>query len=151
MADSKFLLTLTLTKQGKVKGSSTGKEGHLDWSKGLECHGFNFVSVAQIDPNSGAPTGKRRHNPITIRREVDAASPLLLQALCTNEGFKTAILEFVRPSGKAAMYKIIELSNGGILKITPAWAGGKKCEDVTLSYEGIVVNGVPDGIVVDFH
>jgi hypothetical protein len=62
---SKFLLTMKLTKQGHVKGSSTKKEGDLDFSKGMECHGFNYEVVTQFDAGSGQPVGKRQHGPIT--------------------------------------------------------------------------------------
>ncbi len=33
------------------------------------------TNSAQADPNSGASVGRRRHDPITIRKEIDAASP----------------------------------------------------------------------------
>jgi hypothetical protein len=85
MAD-KFLLTMTLTKQGHVIGSSTKKEGDLDFSKGMMCHAFTYEVTAQFDAGSGSVVGKRQHSPITtgprrhhkpitIRREFDAASP----------------------------------------------------------------------------
>ena len=147
---AKFLMTMKLTKQGDLKGSSTKKEGDLDYSKGMECHGFNHAVVTPIDPNSGALSGKRRHNPITIRKEVDAASPKLFQALVTNEVFKTAKLQFskVGPNGKPAAALTIELTNGRIIDIKPAaGSGGKGCEDVTLAFDGQSVNGIPDGII----
>jgi type VI secretion system secreted protein Hcp len=116
MAGAKFLMTMTLTTQGAVIGSSIKKEGDLDYSKGMECHGFNYEVVTQIDPNTGQPVGRRRHNPITIRREVDAASPKLLQALVTNEVYKTAKLSFNRigPDGKPVVAHTVELTNGTI-------------------------------------
>src|SRR5579863_4709403 len=41
--DSKvFLMTLDLKTQGKIKGSSTKNKGNLDFSAGIECHGFQF-------------------------------------------------------------------------------------------------------------
>jgi len=116
MAGSKFLMTMTLTKQGAVKGTSTKKEGDLDYSTGMECHGFNYEALTQIDPATGQPIGRRRHNPITIRREVDAASPKLLQALVTNEVFSAAKVSFNRvgPDGKPYVAHTIELVNGTI-------------------------------------
>ena len=50
---AKFLLTLEGTKQGKIKGSNTNKEGDLDFSKGLQCHAFIYGAVTPIDPNKG--------------------------------------------------------------------------------------------------
>ena len=152
MAGSNFLLTMKLVRQGTVIGSSKKKEGDLDYSKGMECHGFAYPVLTQIDPSSGPPTGKRKHSPIVIRREVDAASPKLLQALATNEGFKTATLSFNRigPDGKPVLARTIELTNGVIVHyaIRPAKdSGGKRYQDVTLAYEGLLVNGIPDGII----
>jgi type VI protein secretion system component Hcp len=57
----KFLLTMVLTKQGPVKGSSTKKEGGLDYSNGMECHGFNYPVATPVDSNPGKPVGKRQH------------------------------------------------------------------------------------------
>jgi type VI secretion system secreted protein Hcp len=116
MAGSKFLMTMKLTTQGDVKGSSTKKEGTLDMATGMECHGFDYKVETQIDPNSGAPIGRRRHHPITVRREVDAASPKLIQGLVTNEVFTAAKLSFNRvgPDGKPYVAHTIELVNGVI-------------------------------------
>src|ERR1700733_8496032 len=114
MAGAKFLMTMTLTTQGAVIGSSIKKKGDLDFSKGMECHGFNYEVVTQIDPNTGQPVGRRRHNPITIRREGDAASPKLLQARVTNEAYKPPKLSFTRigPAGKPVVAHTVELTNG---------------------------------------
>jgi type VI secretion system secreted protein Hcp len=150
MADSKFLLTMTGTKQGKIKGSSTKKEGDLDYSTGMECHGYSYSVITQFDPQSGASSGSRKHQPITITREVDSASPSLYQALCANEVFKIVKLEFRKPGsgGKSIPIRTIELTNGGILDIRQApSAGGKRCEHVTLAYEGLLVNGTPHAVI----
>lgn len=116
MAGSKFLMTMKLTKQGDVKGSSTKKEGALDYSTGLECDGFDYEVLTQIDPNTGAPVGRRRHKEIAIRREVDAASPKLLQALVTNEVYTAAKISFnrIKPDGTSFVAHTIELVNGTV-------------------------------------
>jgi type VI secretion system secreted protein Hcp len=140
----KFLLTVKLKTQGSIIGSSTRKEGALDFSKGMECHGFKYGVAAQYDVGSGALTGRRRHTPITIVREVDSASPLLWQALCTNETFTTATLSFNRPSpdGKPALFHTIELTNAAIIgiKLTTD-SSGKKCHNVALAYDALLGDG----------
>ena len=173
----KFLLTMVLTKQGAVKGSSTRKEGSLDYSHGMECFGFNYPVTTPVDSNPGEPIGKRQHgsgsldysnsvlghgfdygvttpldsNPgkpvrkrqhgtIVIRKEIDAASPKLLQALWTNETFRTATLQFnkIGSDGKPSVYHTIELTNGAICGIKAAPGdGGKPCEDVLLRYQNL--------------
>ena len=116
MAGAKFLLTIKFTTQGDGIGSSVRKEGQLDYSKGLECHGFEYAALTQIDPNSGQPIGRRKHHPVKIRREIDAASPALHQALCTNEVFTKATLSFNRigADGKPAIAHTVELLNGTV-------------------------------------
>ncbi len=150
MAGSKFLLTMNLTKQGQVRGSSTGKEGDLDFSKGMECHGFNYEAIAQFDAGSGQLVGRRRHSPITITREVDAASPKLLQALVTNEVFKAATLSFnaVDPGGKRNVVRKIELANGAVVAVRPAGSyDGRNREAVTLTYQDIAVDGLRNSFI----
>jgi type VI secretion system secreted protein Hcp len=120
---------------------------------GIECHGFDYDVLAPRDAASGLPSGKRTHSPITIVREVDSASPLLWQALCTNEVFLNATLSFVKPtpSGKPPVAHTIELTNGTISKVNQynpgKIGGGKKWEKVTLIYEGLTVDGLKDGII----
>ncbi len=173
----KFLLTMQLTKQGSVKGSSTKKEGDLNFKDGMECHGFHYPVETQVNSNSGRPVGKRQHgggdinyshgmvghgfdygvttpidsNPgkpirklqrgmIIIRKEVDAASPKLLQALSTNETFRNATLQFNKtsPDGKPVVYHTIELTNGTVCGYrTFMGDSGKQCEDVILRYENL--------------
>jgi type VI secretion system secreted protein Hcp len=141
---NKFLLSLQLKTQGKIKGSITKHKGTSDDSDGIECHGFNYEVISPRDAASGLPSGKRTHKPIVIVREVDEPSPLLWQALCTNEGFQSATLSFFRPSagGKETVYYTVTLTNGTISKIeyAPPFKG-KKRQAITFQYEELAVNG----------
>ncbi len=140
-----FLLTMELTKHGHVRGSSTKREGGLDYSKGVMCHSFSQSLASPVDSSSGSVTGKRTHRPITVTKDVDAASPILFQALCTNEGFTKVRFHFTSdPDGQPCPGRTIELSVGRILSIRPVThPTGKKGEQVTLTYEGLLVNGIP--------
>jgi type VI secretion system secreted protein Hcp len=152
-----FLLAVKGEKQGTIKSSikSSGKSKHGDWGggEGIECYGFNYEPLSSFDSASGLPTGKRTHSPITIIREVDAASPLLMQALVTNEAIQTATFSFARPSpgGNNFGVQTIELTNGLVAKVVPyhgaGLGAGKRWQKVTLTYESIKVNGVPNGII----
>jgi type VI secretion system secreted protein Hcp len=143
---AKFLLELEFKTQGKITGSSTKNKGSLDYSDGLECHSFNYAVISPRDAASGLPSGKRTHKPIVITREVDEASPLLWQALCTNEAFQLAKLSFVEPSGgggKETIHQTVTLTNGTISKIEYAPPLlGKKRQAITFSYQELAVNGV---------
>ena len=153
MASGKFLLTMTGTKQGKIKGSNTKKEGDLDFSQGVECHSFSYSVTVPYDSRSGHSSGQRSHKPLTITREVDSASPKLLQALCTNETFKSVALTFGKTGsgGKSLPFRTIELINGVIVDIRQAqgttW---KRSELVTLAYESLLVTGIPHSAIPHF-
>jgi type VI secretion system secreted protein Hcp len=109
----KFLFMAKGKTQGDFAGGSTKKEGDLDFSKGMECHGYVQEVISQTDPNSGLTVGRRRHHPLVITKEVDAASPKLFQALVTNEVLTSCKISFNKAdlSGKQAVYYTIELVN----------------------------------------
>ncbi len=114
---------------------------------------FEFERLLPYDFGSGQATGRRQHSPVTIVKEVDEASPLLWQALCTNESFQSASLQFVQPNsnGKETVYYTIELTNSAIVGYR-TWHGskGKKREIVTLVFDDLEVNGVRNGIIPYF-
>jgi type VI protein secretion system component Hcp len=97
-AAQKFLVATVGTKQGSIKGTSKvkGHEGWLD-IENVEVNGLSFAVENEValrrDAASGLPSGKRQHGTVTIVREVDEASPLLWQALVTNEVFKSITVE----------------------------------------------------------
>jgi type VI secretion system secreted protein Hcp len=134
-------MTFEATTQGALMGSST-KGKH----KGsIEIQDFSFGLESPLDSQSGQATGRRQHKPVVIVREVDAASPLLFQALCSNETFTSATLSFARPdaSGKSSPIRKIELTNGKIVSITHApSSGGKRRERIFFDYEQVLVNGL---------
>jgi prepilin-type processing-associated H-X9-DG protein len=51
----------------------------------LECFLTQYSIVSPRDSASGLPTGKRQHKPMVITKEWDKATPLLMQALVSNE------------------------------------------------------------------
>jgi type VI secretion system secreted protein Hcp len=142
-------MTVKFKTQGHLKGSSTSKNGDLDFSKGLECHGYKFDMTTQYDAASGLPSGKRMHKPIVIVREIDKASPLLFHAMASDDTFQVATLYFNKPGPgeKPSNVRTIELTNGAIVDIIqlPQTTGKNKSQAITLVYEAIKVNGVPGG------
>jgi type VI secretion system secreted protein Hcp len=113
-----FLLTMKLKTQGDVIGDSAAKHGALDFSKGMMCHAYSYEVASQYDAGSAQLVGRRVHKCVTVIREVDAASPLLFAALCSNETFTQAKLSFVRPdnAGKLALYNSILLETGAVVR-----------------------------------
>lgn len=107
-----FYITIEGTKQGKFKGESE-RENHK-----AKLAGFFFQSniSSPRDPGTGQASGKRRHDPVVIRKKVGAATPQIAQALCTNEVLKSVLFEFVRTTkdGKEEVQYTVTLKNATI-------------------------------------
>ena len=77
-------------------------------------------ALFQVKTQHDAGGGKRQHSPITIVREVDSASPLLWQGLCTNEALRAVDISLVqRPSSGSGEVVVerITLTNAVISKV----------------------------------
>jgi type VI secretion system secreted protein Hcp len=71
--------------QGAFTADSVGnvyQEGHEDE---IFCQALDYHVTIPRDPQSGAPTGQRIHQPATLVKYVDKASPLLLGAVTSGE------------------------------------------------------------------
>ncbi len=79
-------------QQGDIKGSATvkGREGRIVVI--ACCHDIDSAR----DPESGLTTGKRRHGPLVITKELDRSSVPLRQALVANETLTVWELQFWR-------------------------------------------------------
>jgi len=126
-----FYVATEGTKQGQFKGGSPRK----GWEDASEVFGFDYKVEAPLDANQGMASGKRQHSPITVRKEVDSASPKLLQALCTNEAFKEVHIHY----WCGRQRHILKLTNATISSIKPVAIPGVQgpCEQVELSPEKI--------------
>ena len=98
-ADNKTYVSFKGSRQGQFKGASNSKGGRE--SEGwFEIKSFSFGVETPYDPTkTTAPTAKRQHNPITVRKEVDASSPLLLEALNTHESLEI-VIQTLDPNNK---------------------------------------------------
>jgi type VI secretion system secreted protein Hcp len=108
-------LKLKGQKTGDIRGSVTqkGREGSI------LVHASDHLIVSPRDSASGLPTGKRQHQPFVITKEVDKSTPLLYQALVTNENITQFRLDFWRPSptGAEVQFYTIELVNASIASV----------------------------------
>lgn len=135
-------------KSGQVKGSVTqkGREGTM------MIVGFHHEIISPRDPASGLPTGARMHKPIVLLKEIDKASPVLYNILCTNENIKEAEIQFWTPQLKAAtgvgsevQHYTIKLTNANIASIKEFSENNKVpgnmpmplLEEVALTYQKI--------------
>ena len=136
-------LTIVAERQGPICGSVTqkGREGKI------LVFAASHEIVSPRDPASGRPTGKRVHKPFVCSKETDRASPLLYQALCTNENIREAKIEFwaSTPMGLEKQHYTVLLVNATISSITfkmanvrsPKLARLPEYEEVSFTYQRI--------------
>jgi len=148
-------MTLEGQKQGKIEGSCDvrGREGTI------LVQGFKHEVCIPRDPQTGLPTGKRVHNPLTIVKLFDKASPKLYRALTSGEHMKTVELKLYRidPSGKEEHYFTTKLEDAIVVSIRP-WMSNSLAEntdryfhmeEVSFTYRKVIWTWVPDGIEAD--
>jgi len=106
--------------------------------------------------NRGVSSGRRLHRPLTVTKEIDKASPMILQALCTGERLSEVCLEYYRIDevGTEELYYTVMLSNALVSKVKP-WVpnsldatktGFRHMEDISFIYEKIRWTWELDGI-----
>ncbi|HUH41412.1 MAG TPA: Hcp family type VI secretion system effector [Castellaniella sp.] len=144
--------TLTGQTQGKIDGSCT-IQGHEDT---ILVQGVDHTIEIPKSIQTGLPTGKRIHGPLTITKEIDKASPKLFQALTSGEQLTDAKLEYYRisPQGKEELYYTVEIKNAIITSmhkfvpmcLDPANKSMGHMEAVSFTYETIIETFTPDGI-----
>lgn len=148
-------LRLKGTTQGDIKGSVT-QRGREDT---IMVIAYSHEVVSPRDSASGLPTGKRQHKPLVITKEIDKSTPLLFNALVTNEQITDWKLEFWQPSasGKEQQHYKIELVNASIAGIRsemlnnkyPENMQHKEREHVEFCYQKIIWTWVDGGITAE--
>jgi type VI secretion system secreted protein Hcp len=109
--------------------------------------------VSPRDPQSGLPTGQRLHKPFVFTKELDKATPLLYNIICTNENITSAIFKFWSPqksiatqgTGSEFQHYTVELTNANIASYDfrmanirhPDLVKFAEYEEVALTYQKI--------------
>ena len=139
-------MTATGETQGNIQGGVTqaGREGSMAITE------YGHAVSAPVDSASGLPSGKRQHRPIRVTKEIDKATPLLMNVLTNNETLTSVTLRFWRPnqSGSEQQYYTVELVNAHIVnisqsnqhKLPPGWEAvpAPALETLTLTYQKII-------------
>jgi type VI secretion system secreted protein Hcp len=123
-------VTLSTLKQGSVKNAGKSQTT-------FSITGFQFGLQTPVGSSTGSASGKRQHGTVTITKEVDSASPLLLKALFDNEALKT--VKIVIAHGGGGKSETIELTNVFVAAVgrPPTGAGESQTETLTLDYEKV--------------
>lgn len=145
-------LTLKGVSQGKIEGSNkvSGHEGKI------LVQAVDHTIEIPKSPQTGLPTGKRVHCPMTLTKQIDKSSPKLFQALTTGEQMEEVTLEYYRisPKGREEKYYTVKLANA-ILTNIRAWMPNcledrhsqmEHMEDISFTYEKITWTYDSDGI-----
>jgi type VI secretion system secreted protein Hcp len=123
-------MTINGAKQGQLKGEGMSER-------------IAVTSVSHdVRMATGAAAGRRQHGEITIRREVDSASPKLMQAMNTHELLNDVAIVFSASGaggGKAA--QTIRLKDA---MITSVRVSGRT-ETITMEYGTVFVTWTDGG------
>lgn len=133
-------ISLTGQNQGAIAGSCTaaGKEGTS------VVLGYEHDVHIPLDPQSGQPMGLRVHQPLSIVKLMDKASPKLYQALVTGERLEVELKWYrIDPTGGEEHYFTTKLENAIVVAIKPSLL---HMEDVSFTYRKIIWTWEPDGI-----
>ena len=100
-------LTIKGQKQGIFTGSVTqkGREGKI------AVIGVEHDIMSPRNAATGLPTGKRMHKPFVVTIELDKATPLIYNALSTNENLPEVTLEFWTPQNKGVVGVGVEVQH----------------------------------------
>lgn len=131
MAAMDAYMTIQGAKHGKIMGGDAKTAGT---EQILLSDVVRSVSPAG-DAATGATSGKRQHGTVTIVKEVDKASPMLFQAMSSNEVFQVSI---VFPAGSAKTEKAAQKIDLGDAVITNVSKVGGS-ERITFTYQKIEV------------
>ena len=121
----------TMTVTGQKQGSFTASP--------MVLIGLSHEIVSPRDAASGLPTGKRQHKPLVITKQIDKATPLLLNALVTNENL-TQVLIGLRQGGQQV----------ATIKLTNASIAGRvqrgSTESISFTYQKIEWTWIDGGV-----
>jgi type VI secretion system secreted protein Hcp len=119
---------------------------------------YSHEIVSPHDPASGLPTGKRQHLPFRVVKLINRGSPLLVQALATNERLTTVRVDMWVPSASGKEVKLLnyELRNARLISVRPwmpnksdaATVGYPPAEEIAFVYESITITFEDGGISV---
>jgi type VI secretion system secreted protein Hcp len=148
-------MKLTGETQGEIRGSET-KQGHED---SITVNAVNHGVQIPTDKLSRLPSGKRKHEPLVVTKDIDKSTPLLMNALLNNENITKLELRFWQPgpAGQGRQFYTIELENARITDIrfemlnnrTPENLQQRELEHISFVYQKIVWTYEDGGITAE--
>lgn len=144
-----------VTIKGARQGVFKGRGSKPDHGR-IPITAFEWETLSPLDPTSGQPSGRRKHKPVVFRKEVDAASPQILEALVTNESLDSVLFEFasVSQDGKETVDYTITLTKSSVAafreSVYTGVLGGppvdpRRLDEVTLTFQKIEMSNRAGG------
>ena len=121
-----------------IDGEATD-DRHKGW---IDVLSVSWAMDKRVSPGSGLATGKRQHKPLTITKEIDKATPLLMQ-VCSNGKPSNVEIELTRrsPTGGEETYLKITMQDVIVSSYSMGVDGGAQegpgGEVVSLTYSKI--------------
>jgi type VI secretion system Hcp family effector len=131
---AEFFLKVTGVVQGKFKGENAAGQ--------IPLIGYNFQVNTPTDASTGQPTGRRRYEPITVTKNLDLASPQLLQALVNNETLSTVTIQAYNTTkdGKISAAYSITLGNAVVVGLNQSPdSRDVQTEQISFTFQTITV------------
>ncbi|KAH8796283.1 hypothetical protein BGZ57DRAFT_998045 [Hyaloscypha finlandica] len=143
-ATPKYYLSLKGKKQGQLYHNNATSLTNV-----VQILGFNFSASAPRDIASGLPTGKSTFTPVSLYKEMDTSSPLLMQALTTNEIFQATITA-VDPAtnGNLATTFAWKLTNGGLTSVSYGAGSTQMVESIAMVFQKLEIDATAGGSTV---
>lgn len=147
-------LTITGATQGDISSGSMSADsvGTLSLSAhedSIQIQELEMGITIPTDPQSGQPTGRRRHEGMRIVKYLDKSSPMLLQAIAAGEQLSEVSISFYRTasSGQQEHYYSISLTEASLVKYRPYFPNAldpdssaySHMEELMFQYKGIEV------------
>ena len=137
--------TITVIGQVSVKAQQQGQIPGGDGTKVMiDVTKFTEGVISPRDAASGLPTGKRQHKPLTITKEIDAASPRLYRACTTNENLPEVVLNLYAPGGNTPK-TTVKLTNASCASLQH----DDQYETVSFTFQKITWTYIDGGITAE--
>jgi type VI secretion system secreted protein Hcp len=148
-----FHMELTGKTQGNMSEGCSIIQGRENT---ILCQALDHELYIPHDPQTGLPTGKRVHRPLTVTKTFDKSSPKMYQAVTSGERMTDVTMKYYRitPEGTEEHYFTIKLEDAIIVSIKP-WVPNAldqakekftHMEDVSFTYMKIIWTWVKDGV-----
>jgi type VI secretion system secreted protein Hcp len=134
-----LFIKITGVKQGVIKGESfdAKHKGEID------VESYTWGVKLAYDLATGAAAGKRQHSVLKFVMRSQSATPLLLQATCTNETLKEVVLTCRKAGGKQEEYMKWKLTNARVCQMNHGYLIPDNIiphDEVSLTFQKIELN-----------